>query len=292
MVKSIRFRIILIILVSVTAVGIFSGYLEYRTVIEGAKQKALAQIDVANALSRSILEYFDTVLIPNLEETFKKYNINEFILQAHSSNFADAFIFNLARDKYPDLLVRQVALNPINRRDIPRETERRIIEILRNTGVREIEGVEEFFGKKYFYKAFSVVAKKECIRCHTSPESMPRPIYRIYRPVNTQWKEGEVVGAVIIGFPIDVALQEAKVKAIQRGLMVGFASLLLGIIVVLVLQTGVFSPLEKLTDFADRLSKGETEEPAPKFGNLEMDKLSEALERLRVSLKKVIDLLK
>ncbi|WP_461832045.1 HAMP domain-containing protein [Aquifex sp.] len=59
-----------------------------------------------------------------------------------------------------------------------------------------------------------------------------------------------------------------------------------------ILERYVFKPIEVLKEHADKISKGDVEDKIPIKGEDEIGELAKAFERMRVSIKKVMDILK
>jgi len=64
------------------------------------------------------------------------------------------------------------------------------------------------------------------------------------------------------------------------------------LLLLIVLDRLVFRPLELLERRAEEIAKGNVDEPIEIQGEDEIGRLAQAFERMRVSIKKVMDLLK
>jgi len=103
---------------------------------------------------------------------------------------------------------------------------------------------------------------------------------------------GELVGAVMVSVPFDAIILRAQLNGLIRGLVVFGIFLAITLFILITLDRLVFKPVEELQRKAEEIAKGNVDEPIEVKSDDEIGKLAESFERMRVSIKKVIDLLK
>ncbi len=292
--SSIKWRISIMILTIGIVTGVGVGIYTYMDSIEKAKKSAKIEIDVTMAFVKASREYVRRTLRPKINELLQAgCTRDDFILEAQSSSFFTASIFNMVTEELPDMILRQVAFNPLNPKNEPNEVEKKIIAYLRSTNKKEFEGIIEHKGERHFVKAFAVIPTQKCLRCHSDPKLMPRKVREIYKPTkDMKWEPGKVQGAVMVYIPFETIILKAQIEGLVKGIAVAGIFILLVILVLLMLNAMVFKPIEKLREHAERISRGEVDEKIEISGDNEIGKLAEAFERMRISVKKVMDLLK
>ncbi len=291
---SVKWRISLLILLIGTLTGLSVGVYTYMDSIERAKKTAKTEIDVTMAFVKASREYVRRTLRPKINELLSAGCTNDdFILEAQSSSFFTASIFNMVTEEMPDMILRQVAFNPLNPKNEPNEVEKKIIAYLRSTNKEEFEGIVNHKGERHFVKAFAIIPTEKCLRCHSDPNLMPKKVREIYKPTkNMKWEPGKVQGAVMVYIPFEAIILRAQMEGLIKGAAVFGIFLFLVIVVLIMLTTMVFKPIEKLREHAERISRGEVDDKIEITSENEIGKLAEAFERMRISVKKVMDLLK
>ncbi len=294
--KSIRWKISLPVLIFGIIAGLGTGYYTYHTEVQTAIKTTEEKVDTAINFSESSREYVRKTLRPIISDFLARAKgcvQEDFILEAQSSSFFTASIFNMVNEKMPDFKLRQVAYNPINPKNNPTPEEAKIINFMRASNTKEYSGVIESNGQRYFVSAFGKVAEAGCMQCHSTREAMPKSLVAKYNPqYDPNWKVGELVGAVIVSVPFETIILKAQLNGLVRGLGVFGIFLAITLFIILALDRLVFKPIEELQRKAEEIAKGNVDEPIEVKSDDEIGKLAEAFERMRVSIKKVMDLLK
>ena len=102
---------------------------------------------------------------------------------------------------------------------------------------------------------------------------------------------GHAIGAVVVG--VEPASAGALVgNAFLTTLLVGLVPLLIAILVAMALTRGLRSQVSYLLGAADRISRGDLEEPVGLDSNDELGQLARAIERMRVSLQEGMERLR
>jgi HAMP domain-containing protein len=192
---------------------------------------------------------------------------------------------------YPDYLFKQTSLDPFVPENRATDSEREIIEVFRkNKTRRTIEGVTKLRGKTAFFQATRMQLKKKCLRCHGDPAKAPKDIVEIYGTESGFGKKApDVAGALMVYVPLESALEAARGSAVRISAIGGGLVLVVVLLFWAYLGRSVFRPVEKLTDRVEKLSLGESiEDPMAVDRHDEIGALSKAVERLRVSVVKLI----
>jgi HAMP domain-containing protein len=84
----------------------------------------------------------------------------------------------------------------------------------------------------------------------------------------------------------------AQLEGLKNGLLVFGLFFGITLLLLIALERLVFRPLELLERKAEEIAKGNVEEPIEIKGEDEIGRLAQTFERMRVSIKKVMDLLK
>jgi FOG: HAMP domain len=101
-----------------------------------------------------------------------------------------------------------------------------------------------------------------------------------------------VQGAVVVSMPFEKAILRAQLEGLRNGLLVFGLFFGITLLLLIALDRLVFRPLELLERRAEEIAKGNVDEPIEIQGEDEIGRLAQAFERMRVSIKKVMDLLK
>jgi HAMP domain-containing protein len=294
--KSIRWKVGLPMLFVGLVSGLGVGYYTYKQEVDNAKLLAQEKIKTALTFSKASRAYVREVLRPKIDQLLASASgciQEDFILEAQSSSFFTASIFRTVSEELPDFRLRQVAFNPLNPKNNPDETEAKIIAFLRQNSAKEYSGVLEKAGDRYFFYASAVVVENRCLKCHYSVEAMPKSVQAIYKPTqDPKWEVGKVQGAVVVSMPFEKVILRAQLNGLKNGLLVFGLFFGITLLLLIALDRLVFRPLELLERRAEEIAKGNVDEPIEIQGEDEIGRLAQAFERMRVSIKKVMDLLK
>ncbi|WP_340695417.1 DUF3365 domain-containing protein [Hydrogenobacter thermophilus] len=292
--KSIRWKVGLPVILFGTALGIGVGYYSYQSTVDTAKETAKEKIKTAMTFTKASRDYVRSVLRPKIDELLASgCSKEDFLLEGQSSSFFTASIFKRVSEDLPNFTLRQVAFNPLNLKDEPNELEAKIIAFMRNSSNREYSNIVNYKGERYFVYASAVVPDGSCLRCHGQIQNMPKVIQAIYKPQrDLNWEVGKVQGAVIVLVPFESTVLKAQLTGLYRGLFIFGVFFSLTLFILFSLEKLVFRPVEKLEKKAEEIAKGNVDEPVDISSDDEIGKLAEAFERMRVSIKKVMDLLK
>lgn len=292
--KSIRWKVGLPVILLGTVLGFAIGFYSYQNTIETAKETAKEKIKTAMTFTKASRDYVRATLRPKIDELLASgCSKEDFILEGQSSSFFTASIFKKVSEELPNFSLRQVAFNPLNPKDEPNELEAGVINFMRNSTHREYSDIVNYRGERYFVYASAVVPDGSCLRCHGQVQNMPRVIQALYKPQrDLNWEVGKVQGAVMVFVPFESTVLKAQLTGLYRGLSIFGIFILLTLFILISLDRLVFKPIERLERKAEEIAKGNVDEPVDITSDDEIGKLAEAFERMRVSIKKVMDLLK
>lgn len=292
--KSIRWKVGMPVIIFGTALGIGVGFYSYQSTVDTAKETAKEKIKTAMTFTKASRDYVRSILRPKIDELLASgCSKEDFLLEGQSSSFFTASIFKRVSEDLPNFTLRQVAFNPLNLKDEPNELEAKIIAFMRNSSHREYSDIVNYRGERYFVYASAVVPDGSCLRCHGQIQNMPKVIQAIYKPQrDLNWEVGKVQGAVIVLVPFESTVLKAQLTGLYRGLFIFGVFFSLTLFILFSLEKLVFRPVEKLEKKAEEIAKGNVDEPIDISSDDEIGKLAEAFERMRVSIKKVMDLLK
>lgn len=99
---------------------------------------------------------------------------------------------------------------------------------------------------------------------------------------------GQSIGSVVVGVP-PVSGQTSLVAAFETVLLVGLIPLLIGILIAMGINSGMRRKVRYLLQAADRISRGELDEPVTLRGRDAFGQLGRAIERMRVSLSTLLE---
>lgn len=207
---------------------------------------------------------------------------------AVSSTVAVGMVAKHFRKKQPDYYIKVVSDNPLNPANAPQPLETRLLQRFRTDRSLKAPVVEsgDLHGRKYWMSARPSVVEESCLHCHGDPYEAPTAITDAYgTDSGFFWKQGDVVGVSVVGVPMgnaeDIALGLGLVVA--GGLTLFFV--LVFVIVSLLLQRTILTPVARMTEMATQVSKGkiDAEFPVQRDGS-EIGELGSAFEMLRRSL--------
>ena len=192
------------------------------------------------------------------------------------------------------LHVPESELNPTNPEHRATDWERDIIGYLRDhPDQKPFKGQRETPMGPSMYLAMPITASPQCLECHSNPAAAPAAMIASYGSNNGfGWTPGSIVGAQIVSVPMSVPL--AKAKQAFRLLLTYLIVTLIATIIVLDVAVYfiVIRPLKLVSDAADRVSKGETNQPPlPVKGSDEIAAVTASFNRMQLSLAKAFKML-
>jgi HAMP domain-containing protein len=283
-----KFNLMLIV-VFLLGLGV-SGFISYDLLHKNAREEVLRNAGVMMEAALSMRAY--TVgqvrpVLPAGEDIFLTQSVPA---------FAATEIMNLLRKKYPDYAYKEAALNPTNPRNRAVEWETDIINVFRADSARpEITGVRDTpIGPSLYLARPFQIKDGACLACHTSPELSPPAMVKIYGNNSNGygWKHNEVIGAQLVSVPMTLPIQNADRAFYTFMASLTAVFLVLFILLNVMLSTLIVRPITRMSEAADKISKGQTDIPElPDKGGDEVSLLGKSFNRMRRSLEKAIALI-
>jgi HAMP domain-containing protein len=284
-----KFNVILLVLFG--AGGAIISQVIYSFLIDNAEREVLQQAELMMASAMSVRDYTSSDLRPLLE--LNPEHKKRFLAETVPA-FGAMSTFNKLKQSYPDYAYREATLNPTNPEHRATDWERDIIGYLRDHPDRKpFKGQRETPVGPLMYLATPITAGPPCLECHSNPAAAPPAMITTYGSNNGfGWQPGSVVGAQIVSVPMSVPL--AKAKQAFRLLLTYLIVTLVATITVIdaAVYFIVIRPLKLVSDAADRVSKGETNQPPlPVKGSDEIAAVTASFNRMQLSLAKAFKML-
>jgi len=284
-----KFNLLLLVLFGTG--GLIISQIIFSFLMSNARREVLQETQLMMASARSVRDYTSSDLGPLLAQNpeHKKRFLAETI-----PAFGAMTTFNKLRQNYPDYTYREATVNPTNPEHRATDWEADII-----TYLRDHPEQKQFSGERptpmgpAMFLATAIVAAPSCLECHSNPAAAPPAMIATYGSNNGfGWKLNSVVGAQIVSVPMSVPMQKAE-QAFHL-LLIYLVVALVTIIVVLnaAVYLIVIRPLKRVSDVADRVSKGEMHSsPLPVKGRDEIAAVTESFNRMQISLAKAFKML-
>lgn len=284
-----KFNLVLLLLFG--ASGVIISHLAYQFLMRNARDQVLQQAELMMASAKSTREYTSEQVKPLLLKN-PEHETN-FLPQTVPA-FAAISLFNSMRKSYPDYSYREATLNPTNLIDRAEDWEADIIHYFADRpGEKKLVNERETPAGRYLYVAKPMMATQSCLECHSTPDVAPAAMIKTYGPQNGfGWKLNQVIAAQIVNVPMSVPIQVAD-QAYHNLIFFLIATFLLTILALdTALYLIVIRPLQRVSQAADRISKGDTDLPELDVsGRDEIADVTASFNRMHVSLAKALKML-
>jgi protein-histidine pros-kinase len=279
-----RFNLILLLLFGTA--GVVVAYIAHGFLNNSARAVVLQQAELMMASAEAVREYTATNLEPLLRQ--KEFHPESV------PNFGAITTFKLMKQRYPEYIYKETALNPRNLEHRASDWEADIIGWLReHPKDAEVIGERDAATGRVLYVARPIKADMECMVCHSTADAAPPSMVTRYGNANGfGWNFGDTIGAEIVTVPMAVPIQIANQAF--RGLLI---YLFVTLAVTMIALDGavywfVIRPLAVISDTANRVSKGEKNVPPLLVtGKDEIAKVTAAFNRMQTSLAKALKML-
>lgn len=263
----------------------------YNFLMANAKQQVLQQAELMSASATAVKDYTEDQVSPVLEKT--REHASTFLPQTIPF-YAATLTFKLLRKNYPEYSLREAALNPTNLTDRATDWEADLINYFRNDPSQtHVVGQRSTPTGESLYVAYPITAAGGCLQCHSRPAIAPRSMLRHYGDRNGfGWHQNEIVASQIISIPMSVPIKLADRGF--RNLLIGLGVIFFSTIVMIDLAMFflVIRPLRRVSDAANRISKGEVSLPALEVnGKDEIADVTASFNRMHTSLIKAFEML-
>ncbi|WP_167495690.1 c-type heme family protein [Desulfosediminicola ganghwensis] len=286
---SIRVRFILVIgCLSLIATGAFA-FLSYSFTINTALDEAQKKGDIVSAFLESSLAFYRTEQRPLIMDMVDKERFHPTLM----SGFAiSRGVWDEFKQKLPGYRFKQATVDPLytpNKADI--DEIRLITDFNENKSLERKSGIMEKDGEDFFYYAQPIEVKKGCLRCHGNPADAPEDQRNMYGTENGyNWVAGSVVAAYVTYVPVQNAIDDARNSAMTL-FGYGVAGIfVLSLVIWFFFEKKVVLPVRALEKRASDISVGKRlDEKIETSSEDEIGKLAKALERMRISVVKLIE---
>ncbi|MGA9566921.1 MAG: DUF3365 domain-containing protein [Candidatus Korobacteraceae bacterium] len=281
----------LVLLVFFGASGIIIAHLAYQFLMGNARDQVLQQAELMMASASSTRTYTSEQIKPLLLKN-PEHEIT-FLPQTVPA-FAATTIFNSMRKSYPDYSYREATLNPTNLIDRADDWETDIIRYFSDhPSDKKLVGERETPTGRQLYLARPLAVQASCLECHSTPDVAPAAMIRTYGNQNGfGWKLNQIIAAQVVSVPMSLPIQVAD-SAYKRLILFLIVTFLVTIAALdTALYLIVIRPLHRVSQAADRISKGETDLPELEVrGQDEIANVTGSFNRMHVSLAKALKML-
>ena len=276
-----------ILLVIIFLVGLLSTGTGFALILNrNAENQVVSKAEILLQTMLSVRNYTSTQVQPELKD--RLLTEREFLPQSVPAYSAREVFEGLRRNAvYNEFFYKEATLNPTNLRDKADRFESAIVERFRqSSSLTEQKGYREAPSGRLYYIARPLrIEKESCLQCHSTPEAAPASQINTYGADNGfGWQLNEVVGAQIISVPASGIVRNAvRSFGILMGI-VGIVFVLIFILTNIFLRKAVVSPIVKMAETADRISKGAMDAEFAATSADEVGTLAAAFNRMRASL--------
>ena len=272
-------------LLAIVVIGVTSYKLSVNNALGEAKVKSNIILNYAMAT----MKFMKTVQKPLVTELIEA---DRFYPELMSGFVTARGTFEIFNKSYPGYIFKQATIDPLNPYNKADQDERKMIdEFRRNPGMKSSEGHLVKNGEEVFYFAQPIsIDSKGCLTCHGNPADAPKDQLEIYGSDNGyNWKMNDTVAAFVIYIPTAAAIAAAKNLSVTLMLIGAGGIILILLIIWVFLDRTVVLPIVQLAKRTENFSLGENlDEPIETRSKDEIGALAHAIERLRISLSKLL----
>lgn len=203
-----------------------------------------------------------------------------------------AEVSKMIQENFPEYIFRIASPNSLNPANNSDAFESKTIDAFDMGDSDQWRGFVERDGREFYAIATPMIAAEGCIWCHDTPErAHPDMVARYGKTSGYGYVAGDVVGGRFIYVPVEVALQQARIKLayFSGGFSIFFLLALLAVDRIILMS--VVKPIENIVSVADDISRGKMDREFEAQGNDEIKTLVDAFKRMKVSLAKAMDIL-
>lgn len=285
----IRMKSILIMgilgLLAITAIGAISYQLSIANALNEAKIKSKIILNYAMA-TKSFTGQVQRPLVAQLVD-------KDFFDPELMSGFAAAKeTFDIFKKSSPGYVFKQASLDPLNLENRADTDEIKIIKYFdNNPEMKSSEGQLTKNGAEVFYFAQPIkVSSVGCLTCHGDPKDAPQEQIDLYGTENGyHWPLNKTISAFVVYIPTATAIASARQISTTLVLISAGGILLTLIILWFFLNRTVVLPIIHLSERTESFSMGDNlDEPIVGESKDEIGTLAQSIERLRISLAKLL----
>ena len=264
------------------------GYASYQFSVKSALDEAKSKGEIIFSYIVAANKFFTDNQRPLIMELVEK---DRFYPELMSTFNITREIYENFSKKLPGYTFKMATTNPLQPSNKADKDEIILISNLdRNKSLIRKEGSITKRGVEYFYLAEPVKVDASCLHCHGDPQKAPKDQVDIYgTDSGYYWEAGKVISAFIVYIPIKQAMETAlKNAAVLFG--IGAGCLLIALLGTWIfLDRSVVTPIVQLSNRTVDISLGKNiEEGIVTKSTDEVGSLAQAIERLRVSIVKML----
>jgi protein-histidine pros-kinase len=267
-----------------------AAFLSHRILQYNAREEVIQNARIMMESALGARKYTVQEIRPLLALQMKR----QFLPQSVSA-YAAMQNFKVLREKFPDYIYKEAALNPTNPNDRATDWEADIIHEFRNNSERpELIIERDTPSGRILYLAHPIQIKDEgCLQCHSRPEEAPKTMLDSYGGANGfGWKLNEIIGAQIVSVPMAVPLQRSNDSFLTFMASLAVVFLITMILLNILLHRVVITPVLKMEKTANEVSLGNMDAPEySRSGKDEIASLSASFNRMRRSLENAMRML-
>jgi hypothetical protein len=270
--------------IAILVVAVASYELSRRSALRDAKEKGRIIFTTMEAIQNNFMSAQRPLLLQVVEK-------DRFYPELMSGAVITRMVWDHLDKSLGGYRFKQAALDARWQPNQADEHEAGMIEAFRSDpALKSQEGFVTRKGEPAYFFATRRNTGKGCLQCHGEAASAPKDQLEIYGSERGYgWKEGTVNAAFVVYVPVGQALAEARANAL-RLLAVAAGVLALALAGIwLLLDRSVVAPIVALTARTEGISLARgLEEKVATRGKGELATLAQAIERLRVSMVKVL----
>lgn len=279
-----------VVLVCVLAVGLALFYFLSEPFLEkAAEDEVLTRARIMMEGAAGIRKYTSEEIAPLLVGQMKK----EFHPQTVSA-YAATKNFGVLRERFPDYLYREAALNPMNPQARAVDWEADIINDFRAyPNKQDLVTHRDTAQGRLIHLSRPIRVAEKCLVCHSRWQDAPKSLVAAYGKDNGYgWKLNEIVGAQIVSVPMAVTLQRAHDTRLFFIKLLAAVFVVLAIALNVLLRVVVLNPITRISHIAGEVSMGKTDVPEyQKPGSDEIASLSASFNRMRRTVEQAMKML-
>ncbi len=249
-----------IMLILVFIGGMAAGWLSLKSALRGqAEREVDTKAEMLLTTMNSVRKYTTERIRPHLAEELA--TAPQFVSETVPAFSARQVFTNFrASDEYRHFEYKEATLEPTNPENTADDFERGLVERFRvEENLVHLTGFRDSPDGQLFYTARPIkITDASCLDCHSTPDIAPASLLATYGDQGGfGWSLGDIVGAQMVYVPAEEVLASGERSALMVTgifLAVFFLAMLL---INLLLQRNVVSPLGQLAAAAQKVGRGE-----------------------------------
>jgi len=283
----IRFLFLMGVLSLLATIGI--AFASYQSSLNNAVEEAKSKGHLVFDCLDSSRLYFKNHMRPKVFEILPR---GQFIPELISGFTLTRGVSDEFHKKNPDYTFKQATINPLHLDNKADKEDLKIIDTFKKDLDKTFEeGTITKNGQSYYFFAKPVkIDSPNCLRCHGDPETAPPEQIETYGSEHGyNWKLGDIASANIVYVPLQKAIDHARKSAMSL-VAIGAGSIIVMMLIFwFFFSLYVIKPITMLEQRATEISLGKNlSEPIATPSNDEIGSLARSVDRLRISVEKML----